>query len=131
MSHRLNFFAASKRKPTQIMVFVTLVKIFAKNHERVYSDICSNRSNSKPETLLKRTECMFDLVSFLYHFLSRISKDFFQSPDKKATCFMQIQRKSLEISRNRELNWKYSSNFSKRNIFLHFKTTMIHFVCIL
>ena len=63
------------------------------------------------------TEYTFDLVSFLYRFLSRVSKDFFQSPDKKATCFVQIQRKILENSRNRELNWTFYFMFLKKKHF--------------
>ena len=42
-------------------------------YSAVYSETCLNRSCSKAETLLRRTDT-FDPASFLYAFLSRISK---------------------------------------------------------
>ena len=98
----------------------------------MYSATCLNRSCSKAETLLRRTDT-FDPVSFLYAFLSRISKaknckedtaldgKLFQSSDKKTPCLTRTQ-KFQELPRNRELNRTFLSIFSKRNIFLHFKT---------
>ena len=74
------------------------------NHETVYSETCINRSCSKAETLLRRTDT-FDPVCFLYAFLSHISKaeivkgtllqkdNFFQSLDKKVTCLTLTQIK--------------------------------------
>ena len=101
------------------MVFVTLVKIFAKNHERVYSDIRSNRSYSKPETLLKRTECTFDLVSFLYHFLSRISKDFFQSPDKKSNLLYANTKKIFRNFEKQRIKLEIFVKFLKKKTFFY------------
>ena len=91
------------------------------------SETYLNRSCSKAETLLRRADT-FDLVCFLYVFLSRISKaknckedtasdgEHFQSSDKKAPCLTRTQ-KFQEFPRNRELNWTFLSIFSKRNIF--------------
>ena len=99
----------------------------------MYSETCLNRSCSKADTLLRRTDT-FDSVYFLYVFLSRISKaknckedtaldgKLFQSSYKKTPCLTRTQ-KFQEFPRNRELNWTFLSIFSKRNIFLHFKTT--------
>ena len=101
----------------------------------MYSATCLNRSCSKAETLLRRTDT-FDPVSFLYAFLSRISKaenckedtaldgKLFQSSDKKTPCLTRTQ-KFQELPRNRELNRTFLSIFSKRNIFLHFKTSFL------
>ena len=69
----------------------------------MYSETCINRSRSKAETLLRRTDT-FDPVCFLYAFLPLISKaktvkrtllqtsNFFQSSNKKATCHMQTNK---------------------------------------
>ena len=100
----------------------------------MYSATCLNRSCSKAETLLRRTDT-FDPVSFLYTFLSRISKaknckedtaldgKLFQSSDKKTPCLTRAQ-KFQELPRNRELNRTFLSIFSKRNtlqnIFFYF-----------
>ena len=46
----------------------------------------------------------------------------FSSQIKKAPCLTRIQN-FREFPRNRELYWTFLSIFSKRNIFLHFKTT--------
>ena len=103
----------------------------------MYSATCLNRSCSKAETLLRRTDT-FDLVSFLYAFLSRVSKaknckedtaldgKLFQSSNKKTPCLTRTQ-KFQEFPRNRELNRTFLSIFSKRNIFLHFKTFFFDF----
>ena len=84
--------------------------------------------------MFKKTDTFY-LVCFLYASLLHISEgetvkrtvlqtdNFFQSSDKKPTCLTRTQRKILGIPRNRELNWTFLSIFSKRNIFLHFKTT--------
>ena len=101
----------------------------------MYSDTCINRSCSKAETLLRRA----GVWSRLFSSLSCISKaeivkrtllqtgNFFRSSDKKATCLMRTQRKNLGIPGNRDLNWTFLSVFSKRNIFLHLRTTIILF----
>ena len=69
----------------------------------MYSETCINRSRSKAETLLRRTDT-FDPICFLYAFLPLISKaktvkmtllqtnNFFQSSNKKATCHMQTNK---------------------------------------
>ena len=107
----------------------------------MYSDTCINRSCSKAETLLRRSDT-FQLVCFFYASLLPISKgetvkwtllqidNFFQFSDKKAICFTRTQRKILGIPRNRELNWTFLLIFPKRNIF-YFETTMILFDFIL
>ena len=76
----------------------------------MYNETCMNRSCSKAEALLRRTD-RFDLVCFLYA-LSRISKaktvkstllqtdNFFLSSDKKATCLTRTQIKIQEFTRN-------------------------------
>ena len=103
----------------------------------MYSETCLNRSCSKAETLLRRTDT-FDPVSFLYAFLSRISEaknckedtasdgQHFQSSDKKTPCLTRTQ-KFQEFPRNRELNWTFLSISQKEifftlqnNIFLNF-----------
>ena len=88
--------------------------------------------------MFKKTDTFY-LVCFLYASLLHISEgetvkrtvlqtdNFFQSSDKKPTCLTRTQRKILGIPRNRELNWTFLSIFSKRNIFLHFKTTFFLF----
>ena len=48
------------------------------------------------------------------------------SPQLKSPCLTRTQ-KFQEFPRNRELNWTFLSIFSKRNIFLHFKTTFFLF----
>ena len=75
---------------------MTQAYVFANNHETV-CEICINRSCSKTEILLRRTDT-FGPVCFIYAFLSPISKaetlkrtllqtdNFFQSSDKKITC---------------------------------------------
>ena len=40
---------------------------------------------------------------------------------------MRTERKNLGIQIKRDLNWTFLSVFSKRNIFLHLKTTIILF----
>ena len=93
----------------------------------MYSETCLNRSCSKAETLLRRTDT-FDPVSFLYAFLSRISKaknckedtasdGYFQSSGKNVPCLTQTQIKILEFPRNRELNSTFLSIFSKEKHF--------------
>ena len=47
--------------------------VFANNHEAVYRETCLNRSCSRAENLLRRTDT-FDPICFLYTFLLRISK---------------------------------------------------------
>ena len=100
----------------------------------VYSETCINRSCSKVETLLRRTDT-FDLVCFLYASLSHISKvetvkrtllqtdNFFQSSDKKVTCLTRTQIKVLGISKKQRINSDIFVNVLKnKNIyFLYFK----------
>ena len=101
----------------------------------MYSDTCINRSCSKAGTLLRRTD-IFELVCFLYASLSCISKvetvkwhcfreTTFFSPQIKKQPALRRRKKKLGIPRNTELNWTFLSIFSKRNIFLHFKTNII------
>ena len=101
----------------------------------MYSDTCINRSCSKVDNFLKRTDT-FDLACFLYTSLSHISTaetakrallrtdNFFSPQIRKATCLTRTQRKFLGILRNRELNWTFLSIFSKK-LFLYFKAIMI------
>ena len=96
----------------------------------MYSETCLNRSCSKAEPLLRR-KAAFDLVSFLYAFLARISKAIKKTPLQTDNIFSpQIKKhptlhghKNFRNFRETELNWTFLSIFSKRNIFLHFKTT--------
>ena len=105
----------------------------------VYSETYINRSCSKAETLLRRTD-KFDSVCFLYASLSRISKvetaqktllqtdNFFQSSDKKVTCLTRMQIKVLGISEKQRINSHILVNFLKKKCallhFLHFKTVL-------
>ena len=85
-------------------------------------EICINRSCSKADILLRRTD-KFGPVCFINAFLSPISKaetqkrtlfqtdNFSQFSDKKVTCLTPTRIK-LDIF----------VNFLKENIFLHFKT---------
>ena len=104
-----------------------------------YSETCINRSCSKVETLLRRTDT-FDLVCFLYASLSHISKvetvkrtllqtdNFFQSSDKKVTCLTRTQIKVLGISEKQRINLDIFVNFlKKKSVFLHFKTLFFLF----
>ena len=86
---------------------------------------------------MRRTDT-FDRVCFLYASLLRISKgktvkrtllqkDVFLSSHIKKPPALRGQKKICELQRNRELNWKLLSIFSKRNIFVEFKTTIIFF----
>ena len=52
---------------------MTYAKVFANNNETVHSEACINRSCSKEETLLRKTDTC-DIVPFLYASLLRISK---------------------------------------------------------
>ena len=104
----------------------------------MYSETCLNRSCSKAETLLRRTDT-FDLIYSLYAFLPRISKaenckedtasygEHFQSSVKKRTPCLTRAQQFQEFPRNTELNWTFLSIFSKRNIFLHFKAAFFLF----
>ena len=105
----------------------------------VYSETCINRSCSKAETLLRRTDT-FDPVCFLYASLSHISKaetvkrtllqtdNFFQSSDKKVTCLTRMQIKVLGISEKQRINSHILVNFLKKKRallhFLHFKRVL-------
>ena len=103
----------------------------------VYSETCINRSYSKAETLLRRTDT-FDPVCFLYASLSHIFKmetvkrtllqrdKFFQSSDKKVTCLTWTQIKVLGISEKQRINLDIFVNVLKKTLFflffLYFKT---------
>ena len=103
----------------------------------MYSETCLNRSCSKAETLLRRKDA-FDLVSFLFAFFARISKakkrtllqtdNIFSPPIKKHPTLQG--HKNFRNFREAELNWTFLSIFSKRNIFLHFKTTFFLLISI-
>ena len=92
----------------------------------MYSNTCLNRSSSKAETLLKRTD------TFSFHaFLKRktVRRKLLQtgnifSPQLNKTPCLTRTQKFQEFPRNRELNWTFLSIFSERIIFLHFRTTM-------
>ena len=99
------------------------------------SETCINRSCSKAETLVRRTD-MFDPVCFLYTSLSKAktakwdlpqTDNFFQSSHKKSACLTRTQLKILGISKKQRIKLDIFSIFSKRNIVLHFKTAI--FVC--
>ena len=100
----------------------------------VYSETCINRSCSKAETLLRRTDT-FDPVCFLYASLSHISKvetvkrtllqtdNFFQSSDKNMICLTRTKVKVLEISEKQRINLDIFCQFSQKETpFLYFKT---------
>ena len=113
--------------------------MFANNHVTVYSETWINRSCSKVETLLKRTDT-FDPVCFLYASLSRISKaetvkrtlfqtdNFFQSLDKKVICLTRTKIKVLGNSEKQRINLDIFVNFLKKTnvFFLHFKTVFFY-----
>ena len=92
--------------------------------------------------LLRRT-ATFDPVCFLYTSFLCISKaktvkgtllqtdNFFQSSDKNTACLMRTQIKKLGISEKQRIKLDILSIFSKINIFLDFKTTIISFDFIL
>ena len=100
----------------------------------MYSETCLNRSCSKVETLLRRTDT-FDSVCFLYASLSRISKAknckedtasdgwHFQSSDKKAPCLTRTQIKISGIFEKQIIKLDILGNFLKNKHFLHCKTT--------
>ena len=76
---------------------------------------------------------VFYMLSF-HAFLKRktvkrtlLQTDNIFSPQLKSPCLTRTQ-KFQEFPRNRELNWTFLSIFSKRNIFLHFKTTEMFFL---
>ena len=85
----------------------------------MYSNTCLNRSCSKAETLLKRTD------TFSFHaFLKRktVRRKLLQtgnifSPQLNKTPCLTRTQKFQEFPRNRELNWTFLSTFSKRNVF--------------
>ena len=84
--------------------------------------------------MLRRTGT-FDPVCFLIASLSRISKaktvkrtllqidNFFQSSDKKATCFKQIQMNITGIFEKQRIKLNIFVNFLKKTFFYTFKTT--------
>ena len=107
----------------------------------MYSATSVNRSCSKAETLLRRTDT-FDLVCFLYASLSHISKaetvkrtllwtdNFFQSSDEKATCLNLDAKNIFRNSEKQRIKLDIFVNFLKNEHFLHFKTTdsfLLHF----
>ena len=107
---------------------------------RVYSETCINRSCSKVEILLRRTD-LFDPVCFLCASLSRISKaetvtrtlfqtdNFFQFSDKKVTCLRRTQIKVLGIPEKQRINLDIFVNFLKKKLlFLHFKAVFFFFL---
>ena len=109
---------------------------YADNRVKV-CETCINRSCSKMETLLRRTNA-FGPVCFLYASLLRISKaktvkgtllqTFFSPQIKNPPALRGHKQAFLEFLRNRELHWTFLSIFSKRNIFLHFKTIKMFFI---
>ena len=104
--------------------------MFANNHVTVYSETWINRSCSKVETLLKRTDT-FDPVCFLYASLSRISKaesvkrtllqadNIFQSSDKRVTCLTRTQIIVLRISEKQRINLDILFNILKKKRFFY------------
>ena len=104
----------------------------------MYSETCINRSRSKAETLLRRTDT-FDPVCFLYAFLPLISKaktvkrtllqtnNFFSPQIKRASCLTPTQINILGISEEQRIKLDIFVNFLKKNHFLDFKTTIIFF----
>ena len=100
----------------------------------MYNETCINRSCSKADSLLRRIDT-FDPVWVLYTSLSRISNwktekrtlfqadNFFQPSDKKDLPYGP-QTKILGISVRQRNKLDFLSIFSKRHIFLHFKTTI-------
>ena len=108
----------------------------------MYGETCIDRSCSKVQTFLRKTDT-FDPVCFLYASLSSLAKaktvkrtllqrrNSFQSSDKKATCLMRTKMKIFGIFVNQRNKLDIFSIFSKRATFLHFKTTIIVFDFIL
>ena len=81
------------------------------------------------EGLARLISSVFYMLSF-HAFLKRktvkrtlLQTDNIFSPQLKKTPCLTRTQKFQEFPRNRELNWTFLSIFSKRNIFLHFKTT--------
>ena len=113
------------------------VTVPANNHVAVYSETFINWSCPKAETLLRSTGTS-DPLSFLHAPLSHIPKaetvkrtlpqtdNFFRPSDKKATCLTRIQTKVLGVSEKLRINLDILSLFSKRNVFLHFKTVFFY-----
>ena len=91
-------------------------------------ETCINRSCSKAETLLRRTET-FGLVCLIYAFLSSISKaktakrtllqedNFFQSSDKKVTCFTPVETRILIIFEKQRITLDIFVKFLKNKHF--------------
>ena len=108
----------------------------------MYGETCIDRSYSKVQTVLRKTDT-FDPVCFLYASLSSLAKgktvkrtllqrrNSFQSSDKKATCLTRTKMKIFGIFENQRNKLDIFSIFSKRATFLHFKTTIIVFDFIL
>ena len=85
----------------------------------MHSNTCLNRSCSKAETLLKRTDT-FSFHAFLKRKTVRrtlLQTDNIFSPQLNKTPCLTRTQKFQEFPRNGELNWTFLSIFSKRNIF--------------
>ena len=105
----------------------------------MYSETCMNRSCSKADTLLRRTDTFYP-VCFLYAFLSRFSKaetikrtllqtdNFFSFQIKKPPA---LHGHKLGISDKERINVHFYQFSQKETFFLHFKTTIIVFDFIL
>ena len=97
----------------------------------MFSETYMNRSCSKADTFLRRTDTFYS-VCCLYAFLSCISKaetvkriTFFQSSDEKVICLTGTQLKLLGILDKERINVHFCQ-FSQKEIFLlHFKETII------
>ena len=107
----------------------------------MYSETCLNRSCSKAETLLRKTD-KFDPVYFLYAFFSRIFKAknckedtawdryLFQCSDKKAPCLTWTRTKILGISEEKRIKLDISVNFLKKKCFFTFQNNNFFFISI-
>ena len=108
-------------KPTTLIIgFMTYAKVFANNNETVHSEACINRSCSKAETLLRKTDTC-DIVCFLYTFLLYLSKAVEKdiASDEQLFSVLRLKSHLSHADRNESFTDSEKQRFNL-NIFVNF-----------